>query len=142
MLHHNHQKILVSIFSKLSCLSLCKKSTASLTSYSTYSKETAKCFCVICRQKINFIPMLLWRYCKDMQTYFGYFGYTWLQSTKMIVSPCRMLHFLSACKKSCTFFLRYYILKDRVIWLADSILTHNLRPKIFTDMLVKYQYQY
>ena len=26
-----------------------------------------------------------WRYCKDMQTYFGYFGHTWLHSAKMMV---------------------------------------------------------
>ena len=78
-------------------------------------KKQQNAFVFICWQKINFIPMLLWRYCKDMQTYFGYFGHAWLQSTKMIVSPCRMLHFLSACKKSCAFFLRYYILKDRAI---------------------------
>ena len=44
-------------------------------------------------------PMLLWRYCKDMQTYFGYFWHAWLHSPKMIVSTCRRLPCLSACKK-------------------------------------------
>ena len=32
--------------------------------------------------------MLLWRYCKDMQTYFEYFGQAWLYSPKMIVLTC------------------------------------------------------
>ena len=31
-------------------------------------------------------------------------------------------------------FLRYYILKNPVIWLAGSILAHNLRPKILPDV--------
>ena len=58
---------------KLSCLSAGKKSTPSF--------------------------MLLRRYCKDMQTYFGYFGHAWLHSPKMIVLTCRRLRCLSACKK-------------------------------------------
>ena len=44
-------------------------------------------------------PMLLWRYCKDMQTYFGYFGHAWLHSPNVIVSPCRRLQCVSTCKK-------------------------------------------
>ena len=33
-----------------------------------------------------------------------------------------------------TSFLRYYILKNSAIWLADSILTHNSRTRILPDM--------
>ena len=40
--------------------------------------------------------MLFWRYCKDMQTYFGYFGHVWLYITKIIVSTFRRLRCLSA----------------------------------------------
>ena len=75
-----------------------------------------KTFMFICRQKINFTPMLFWRYCKNMQTsYFGYFGHAWLNTSRMIVSNCRRLLCLSACQKytsSLTSFLRYYILKN------------------------------
>ena len=39
------------------------------------------------------------------------------------------------------FFLEIYILKNPTIWLADSILAHNLRTRILPDMglVVKYQ---
>ena len=74
--------------------------------------------------------MLFWRYCKDMQTsYFGYFGHAWLHTPKMIVSTCTRLWCLSVCKKqtsSFTSFLRYYILKNPAVWLADSILIHTI----------------
>ena len=83
----------------------------------------------ICRQKTTSSPMLYWKYCKDMQTsYFGYFGHAWLHTPKMIVSTCTRLWCLSVCKKqtsSFTSFLRYYILKNPAIWLADSIENYN-----------------
>ena len=41
MLDYPHQKILVSICSKLSCLSACKKSTVSLASFLTCCREIA-----------------------------------------------------------------------------------------------------
>ena len=67
-------KFVVSICSKLSCLSACEKSTSS--------------------------PILFWRYSKDMQiSYFGSFGYTWLCKPKLIVSTCRRLQCLSACQQ-------------------------------------------
>ena len=69
--------------------------------------------------------------------YFGYLGHAWLYTTKMIVSTCRRLRCLSACQKytsSFSSFLRYYILKNPTIWLADSILTHNSRTRILPDM--------
>ena len=79
--------------------------------------------------------MLFWRYSKDIQTfYFGYFEHAWLHPPKMTVSTCRRLRCLSACQKltySLTSLLRYYILKNPAIWLADSILAHNWRTRIF-----------
>ena len=82
--------------------------------------------------------MLFWRYCKDIQTsYYGYFEHTWLHTPKMIVSTCRRLRCLSVCQKqtsSIAFSLRYYILKNAAIWLADSILAHNSRARILPDV--------
>ena len=107
---------------KLSCLSAGKKSFSS----PTFSLETYK----------------------DMQTSrFGYLRHAWLHTPKMIISPYRKLRCLSACQKytpSLTSFLRYYILKNLAIWLANSILAHNLRIRYLSDMglVVKYQWQY
>ena len=107
-----------------------------------------KTFVFICRQKINITPMLFWRYCEDIQTsYFGHFGHAWLHKLKMIVSTCRRLQCLSACQEytsSFTSFLRYYILKNPAIWLADSILAHNSITRILPDigLVVNYQQQY
>ena len=58
-----------------------------------------KLLCLSAGKKSTSPTMLFWRYCKDMQTYFGYFGYAWLPTTKMIVSTCRRLQCLSACQK-------------------------------------------
>ena len=77
-------KLIVSIWRKLWCLFTGKKSTSSL--------------------------MFFWKYCKEMQTYFGYFGHVWLSLLKMIVSTCRKHQCLSACPKQTlwfTYFLRY-----------------------------------
>ena len=55
----------------------------------------------------------------------------------MIVSTCRRLRCLSVCQKqtsSIAFSLRYYILKNAAIWLADSILAHNWRARILPDV--------
>ena len=52
-----------------------------------------------------------WYTAKILQTcYFGYFGQAWLDAPIMIVSSCRKLLHLSACRKttsSPTFFWRY-----------------------------------
>ena len=96
-----------------------------------------KTFAFICRKKINFTAMLFWRYCKDNADFLlWYFEHTWLHTPKMIVSTCRRLRCLSACQKytsSFTSFLRYYILKNPAIWLAN-ILAHNPRPRILSDL--------
>ena len=75
--------------------------------------------------------------CKDIQTYFGYFRHAWLYTTKMIISTCRRLRCLSTCQKQSSSFtssLRYYILKNPAILLADSILVRNWRPWVLPDM--------
>ena len=83
-----------------------------------------------------------------MQTsYFGYFGHAWLRSPKMIVTTFRKLQCLSACQKQTSLFasfLRYYILKNPTIWLANSILAQNSRNKILLDIriVIKYQWHY
>ena len=72
----------------------------------------------------------------------GYFGHVCLCTTKMIVSTCGTLQSLSASQKytSSFTFLRYYILKNPAIPLADSTLANNSRTRILPDMeLVKYQ---
>ena len=88
-----------------------------------------KPLCLFAGKKSTSSPMLYWRYCKDMQTsYFAYFSHAWLHTPKMIVSTCARLWCLSACKKhtsSLISFLRYYILKNPGIWLADSIKNLN-----------------
>ena len=76
--------------------------------------------------------MLLCRYCKDLKTYFGYFGHACFHSPKMIVSSWGRLRYLSACKiwtASFTSFVWYYILKNPAIWLAGSILAITRDPK-------------
>ena len=78
--------------------------------------------------------MLSCGYWKDIQTYFRYFGYTWLHTPKIIVSTCRRLWLLSSCQKytsSFTSFFLSFILKNPVIWLADSILAHNTRLRYY-----------
>ena len=66
MLDHTHQmpKVLKLTCRKLWCLSTCKKSTLSLTSFL--------------------------RYCKDLQTcYFVYFEHVWVCTTKAILPTCK-----------------------------------------------------
>ena len=63
MLDHPHQKILVWICGKLSCLSACKKSTASLTSFLTCCREIANLNVAMCFILHIFIEILQ-RYCK------------------------------------------------------------------------------
>ena len=100
--------------------------------------QSVEKFCVYLQAKISSSWLMpFWRYCKDMQTYFGYFGHAWLYTTKLIVSTCGRLQCLSACQKSSSSFtssLRYYILKNPAIFLADSIWAHNWTPSVLPDM--------
>ena len=87
------------------------------------------------------------RYSKDLQTsYFGYFGHAWLSTRNLIVSTSGKFWCFACQKWTSTFssFLRYYFLKNPTIWLANSILSHKLRTRIFPDMVLvmKYQKQY
>ena len=85
----------------------------------------------ICKQKINLIshaiPEILQRYVK-------LFWVPWVflltHTQKMIVSIYRILWYLSTCHKYTSSFnsiLRYCILNNPVIWLANSILADNSR---------------
>ena len=49
--------------------------------------------------------------------------------------------FICMPSSSFTFFLRYYILKNPAIWLADSILTQNSKTRILPDMGLAVKYQ-
>ena len=88
-------------------------------------------FRVYLQTKNQLHPHFFWRCCKGMQTsFFIYFGDAWLRTPKMIISPCRKLPCLSASQKwtsSFTSFLRYYILKNPAIWLANSISDHKAK---------------
>ena len=51
--------------------------------------------------------MLYWRYFKDMQTYFGYFGHVCMHTPKMI-STCTILWCLSVYKKT-NFIIHFFL---------------------------------
>ena len=95
-------------------------------------------------KKSTSFSLFFWTYCKDMQTYFGYFGYACLPTPKMIVSIFKHFNVYLHAASSFTFFLRCYILKNSAIWLAKSILAHNSRTRILPDvgLVTKYQLQY
>ena len=158
-------KMTVSLWKKPWGWSASKKSTSCFTFSLWYCKDIVKLLfwvlwaclakhthsdtinlyktCVYLQIK-NSSPILFWWYWKNMQTYFGYFGYAWFHTPKMIVPTCRQLWCLSSCQKytsSFTSFLRYYLLKNPVIWLPGSILAHNSRLRILPDigLMVKYQ---
>ena len=65
-------------------------------------------------------PMLFWTYCKNIQTYFGYFRHTCLFTTKKIVSTCRILWCLSVCRKKfiIPFFTEIFHLKEPCKYLG------------------------
>ena len=53
-------------------------------------------FCVYLQGKNSTSsPMIFWRYCRDMKTYFQYFGHDWLCTHKLIV----MIKFFKKSKK-------------------------------------------
>ena len=86
------------------------------------------------------------RYCKDIVNllFWVLWAFPITHTHKMIVSTYRRLWYLSTCQKytsSFTSFLRYYILKNSVIWLANSILAHDsrLRNLLHMGLVVKYQ---
>ena len=136
-------KMIVSIWRNLWRLSASKKSTSSFTIFLVYCKDIVNLLFWVLRVYLLEKNQLHLSYFSGY-IYFGYFEHAWLHTPKMIVSTCRGLRYLSACQKwtsSFTSFLRYYILKNPVIWLADSILAHNSRNTIKPDMALVVKYQ-
>ena len=89
--------------------------------------------------------MFFWRLLRYANLFFGYFGRASLGTVKVITYQLAenfddYLH-AKNITSSFTSFLRYYIWKNPAIWLADSILAHNLRATILSDIgfVVKYQ---
>ena len=66
-----------------------------------------KPLCSFAGKKSTSFPMLYWRYWKDMQTYFGYFGHVCMNTPKMI-STCTRLWCLSVCKKT-NFIIHFFL---------------------------------
>ena len=116
-------------FRKLSCLSACKKSTSSVTSFLRCCKEIANLGIpgrTHLKEKYQFERLLMFTSRKKNQLhpsrfpwdiakilkhcYFGYFENAWLRTTKVILSICRKPLCLSAGKKSTSFpvFFRRY----------------------------------
>ena len=80
-------------------------------------------------------PMFFWRYCKDTQTsYFGFFGYAWLDTHNMTKSDCRKFRCFKNKLHFFTSSLIYYILKNPAVWLVNCISVHNSRTGILPDM--------
>ena len=63
--------------------------------------------------------MLFWRYWKDRQTFFRYFGYAWLHTPKMVVSTCKRLW-------SITRDLEFYQIWDRW-WNFNNNISFHFR---------------
>ena len=94
-----------------------------------------KLSCLSTSKKLTSPPSFFLRYL--LQRYVNFlFWVLWV---------CLSTHFQNnSITSSFAFFLRYYILKNPAIWLANSILTHNLRTRILPDLglVMKYQLQY
>ena len=114
----------------------------------------------ICEQRSNFaFHAFLEILQKCANLFFRYFGYAWLHTSKMIISACRILQCLllhtpkmivSTCRgvqclstsqkytSSFTFFLRYCVLKNPAVWLADNISFHfRLFPRETNDKIIQ-----
>ena len=75
-----------------------------------------KSFVLFYKEKINFIPHLeifLRRFFKDMQTYFGYFGHTWLHTPNQMVEVFNV--YLHAENKFHRSFLSWDITISRIL---------------------------
>ena len=129
------------------CLSACKKSTSCLTSFLRYRKNIAKTCCfgyfkhawlwplktmVPASRKLWFLSsfknykfMSYLFLAKILQfCYFGYFKHAWQPIPKQQYVPER--HFYVYWH----FFLEILHFNKFSIWLAKSILTHNLRKRL------------
>ena len=114
-------KVLKSTCRKLWCLSACKKSTSSLTSFLRYCKDIA-----------NLLFWELWE-CLTIPI-------------KIIVSICSMLSCLSACKKSTSsfiYFLRYCReIANLLFWSICTCLATHTYPKMRNCWNYKWQYHF
>ena len=154
--------MIVSIWRNLLCLSAGKKSTSSFTFSLRYLKDVftklwiwvllaclalhtknlltcRKVFCVYLQAKKQ-----LHRTC--FSGHIAQILKLLILDTlgKLIVSTCKRLRCLSAYQKytsSFSSFLGYFILKNPAIWLVGSILAHNSRTRILSNigLVVKYQ---
>ena len=68
--------------------------------------------CLYAGKKSTSSPVLLWRYCKDMQTYFGYFRHNWSHLPKVIVSTSRRLQCMQKINFIIYFFLKILHFKE------------------------------
>ena len=134
-------------FLKLWCLSACKKWTPLVTSFFRYCKDIANLLLwVLWECLIMTIIMIVWtcrklsicgklwylstcrkrnqfsRFCKDMQTrYFGNFWNACPFPSKIIVSICRKLSCLSACKNSTSSLISFLQYCNKSINVKESI---------------------
>ena len=91
--------------------------------------------------------MLLWRYCKDMHTSFGYFGHalvldtviTLTQNDSITLQKTSM--FICMQKNKLHNLLPFYVLhfKESCNLIRWQHFGDNLRSNLLPDMLVKYQ---
>ena len=88
-------------------------------------------------------PMLLWRYTKIWKLILVTLGMPgYIQWYYHLAEDFDVYLHAKNKPHNLTFFLRYYILKNPAIILASSILAHNSRPNILSDMLVTHQWKY
>ena len=139
--------MIVSLWRNLRRLSAGRKSTSFFTFFLTYCKDIVnmlfwvlyaclamytqsdthrKILCLSAAKKSTRSPMLLWRYCKDMQTYSGYFRHAWLHSPKMIVLTCRRPRCLSTWKNKLIIHFFLKILRFKESW--NLIGWHHFGP--------------
>ena len=162
-------KVLKSTCSILSCLSACKISFSLITYFLRYCKQVANLlFWVISAYLATHTPKMirsiwrnLWslsagnkstssftfslRHCKDIANLLFWVFWACLitQTTNDSINLWKTSMFISCQKSTSSFtsFLRYYILKNPAIWLADSILAHNSRTRSLPDMRLVLKYQ-
>ena len=82
-------------------------------------------------------PMLLWRYCKDMQSCFGYFGHAWLHLSKLIVSPHIKLRCLCVCK-IIKFIIHFFLTILHVQESCNLIGCQHFGPQLETQNVARY----
>ena len=136
-------KTIVSIWRNLWCLSGSKKPTSFFPFSLRYF--LVENFRIYLQAKKHLHTPCFSRYIPETQTsYFRYFVHAWLRTLKIIISNRRKFFCFSACQKqtsSITSSLRYYILKNPMARLVNSISAHNPRTRILPEMqlVVKYQ---